>query len=300
MYKMLVPVLFCACLLANAAESKASAFFSAGKVPGEFRVDTGVVEGTLGLNGLSHGLNPLAAKSSGLPLSSPPGLLDFYRIFTTNHRHVESMRALPRETRLESPDTLRVHWPAADGRAYALTGVYRWRTPDTLDLEVIAEAKEGLPDFEVFLASYLSSEFPVSAVYTQTDGNPRTRVTAAEEAGAWQAFPRDKAAAAMVKDGRWNIEPNPVDWAMRDAYAFPLIFRRNEGSGLTVAVMTRPEDCFALLTPRQGDAHYSMYLSLFGRTLQAGETATAHVRMVFGVLDDASVLKRYETFLAGK
>lgn len=300
MYKTLVPILFCACVFANVVEADAPAIFSAGNVAGEFRVDSGVVEGVLGLEGRSHGLNPLTVKGSGLPLSSPPGLLDFYRVFTTNHRHVESMRALSRETRLESPDTLRVHWPAADGRPYALTGVYRWKAPDTLDLEVIVEAKVGLPDFEMFLASYLSSEFPVSSVYTATDGKTHTLVTAAEDAGAWQAFPRDKAAAAMVKDGRWNIEPNPVDWAMRDAYAFPLIFRRNEGSGFTVAVMTRPEDCFAVLTPRQGDAHYSMYLSLFGRTLQAGEMATARVRMAFGVLDDASVLKRYEAFLAGK
>lgn len=300
MYKTALPMFLCACVFAAAGEEKAPTFFSAGDVSGEYRVDTGVVEGVLGLEGHSHGLNPLTAKGSGLRLSGPPGLLDFYRVFTTNQRHVESMRALPRETRLESPDTLRVHWPAADGRAYALTGVYQWKTPDTLDLEVIVEAKADLPDFEMFLSSYLSSEFPVSSVYTRTEEGTRTLVTAGEEAGPWQAFPRDTAATAMVKDGRWNIEPNPVDWAMRDAYALPLIIRRNEGSGFAVAVMTRPEDCFALLTPREGDAHYSMYLSLFGRTLRAGETATAHVRMVFGALDDASVLKRYEAFLVGK
>ena len=300
MRNIAVLMFFFACFFASAGEVKTPACFSGGNVAGEYRVDTGVVEGTLGFEGRSHGLNPLSIKASGLRLSSPPGLLDFYRIFTTNHRHVESMRALPRETLLESPDSVRVHWPATDGRAYALTGVYRWKAPDTLDLEVIVEAKSDLPDFEVFLASYLSSEFPVSSVYTMPEGGSRTLVTASEEAGPWQAFPRDKVAAAMVKDGRWDIEPNPVDWAMRDPYAIPLIFRRNQGSGFTVAVMTRPEDCFALLTPREGDAHYSMYFSLFGRTLTAGEKATARVRMVFGALDDASVLKRYEAFLGGK
>lgn len=300
MYNILIPMMFCASVLAHAGEVNAPVCFSEGSVPGEYTVDTGVVAGVLGLEGRAHGLHPLTVKGTGLPLSNPPGLLDFYRVFTTNHRHVESMRALARETRIEGPNTLRVHWPAADGRAYALTGVYRWTPPDTLDLETIVEAKEELPDFEVFLASYLSSEFPASFVYTGAEGEARTLVTAEEDAGAWQAFPRDAAAAALVKDGRWDIEPNPVDWAMRDAYALPLIFRRNEGSGFTLAVMSRPEDCFALLTPRRGDAHYSMYMSLFGRTLHAGETATARVRLVVGALDDAALLKRYVEFISGK
>ena len=37
--------------------------------------------------------------------------------------------------------------------------------------------------------------------------------------------------------------------------------------------MAPPEECFAVATPCEGESHYSLYLSRFGRDLKAGETA---------------------------
>ncbi|MFO7774733.1 MAG: hypothetical protein R6W89_02935, partial [Candidatus Hydrogenedentota bacterium] len=224
------------------------------------------------------------------------GIANYYRVFTAGHRY-EDPRVLSRETSLETPDTVRVHWPASEDQPFALTGIYRWVAPDTLDLETIVEAEADLPDFEVFLASYLSSAFPASSVYAQTGEEETGMVTAEPEEGVWQVFPRDAEALAIVEDGRWEVPPNPVDWAVRPDFAGALIYRRAEDSDLTVAMMAQPQDCFALFTPERGEAHYSMYLSLFGRTIEAGDSARTTVRVIIGALDDDALLKRYQEFL---
>ncbi|MCX6619640.1 MAG: hypothetical protein NTY38_00890 [Acidobacteria bacterium] len=77
----------------------------------------------------------------------------------------------------------------------------------------------------------------------------------------------------------------------------PLGLRRDPASGLTVVRMAPPEDCFAVSTPQQKEGHYSLYLSLFGRTIQAGETALAHARMVVAVSPDSrQVVKTYRKY----
>jgi len=279
-----------------AATGTALDVFTAGAVPGEFLVKTDVVEGKLRADGLSNGFSPLKHLPTDTNLISIMGLLNFYRVFTTNHRYGEAMRSLPSEAVLEAPDTLRVHWPATEELPFDLTGVYHWVAQDTVDLETTVEAKIDLPDFEIFLSSYLSPEFPGSFVYAKTDTGNKF-IGAEPEHGVWQVFPRDAAAVKIVKDGRWDIPPSPVDWAVRPEFAAPIICRRNEKYGVTVAMMAHPEDCFAVFTPNYGEGHYSMYFSLFGKTLKPGEKINARIRMVIGVLDDAALLKCYEEFL---
>ena len=270
--------------------------FTPGDVPGEFLVKTDAVEGKLRADGLSNGFSPLKHVDTDTNLISIMGLLNYYRVFTTNQRYGESMRALPSEATLEATDTLRVHWPATEERPFDLTGVYHWVAQDTVDLETTVEAKTDLPDFEIFLSSYLSPEFPGSFVYAKTDTGNKF-IGAEPEHGVWQVFPRDAAAAKIVKDGRWDFPPSPVDWAVRPEFTTPIICRRDEKNGVTVAMMARPEDCFAVFTPNYGEGHYSMYFSLFGKTLKPGEKISARIRMVIGVLDDAALLERYEEFL---
>lgn len=271
--------------------------FSPGDVAGEYRIETALLRGLLGAGGASLGLYPLEYASGPIAVAGPMGLLNYYRVFTVNRRYGESMRALPSETTLEAPDTLRVHWPASDDRPFTLTGVYRWTKPGMLDLETIVEAGAELPMFDVFLASYLAPAFPVSSVYVKTEGGKAAFAAAETADGVWQVFPRDAAALEWVKDGRWDIDPSAVDWAVRPEFAAPLIYRRHEGSGLTVALMARPEDCFAVFTPHRGETHYSMYFSLFGRTLRAGQTVSARVRLIVGEFDDAALSAHYREFL---
>jgi len=291
-------VLVLASGVAHAEEDNVEAsIFTQGETPGEYHVDTETLHGTLGEDGRSFGLHPLHHAPSGISLTGAAfGIGNYYRVFTTNQRY-DDLRELPVETSLESPDTVRVHWPATEDQPFALTGVYRWVAPDTLDIETIVEAEADLPDFDVFLASYLSSAFPASSVYAQTGQQETGFITAEQEEGVWQVFPRDGEALAIVQDGRWEIPPSPVDWAVRPDFAEALIYRRAEDSDLTVAMMGQPEDCFALFSPERGEGHYSMYLSLFGRTIEAGETASTTVRVIVDALDEDALLERYQDFL---
>ena len=295
--KKSVVFLICGFMASAVAETIPIEAFAPGTVPGEFQVTTSDVSGTLRLGGISFGFSPFEHVPTETNLVSAMGLLNYYRIFTTNHRYGESMRAIPSEASLEGPDTVRVHWPAEEDRPFALTGIYHWITPDTVDLETIVEATDTLPAFDVFLASYLSEHFPASAVYVKAGENEKEFITAEPEDGVWQVFPRDDDARALVKDGRWDIPPSPVDWAVRPELAAPLVYRRAADSDLVVAMMARPEDCFAVFTPFRGEHHYSMYFSLFGDTLEAGNTVRARIRMVIAEMDDDALLARYQEFL---
>ena len=58
------------------------------------------------------------------------------------------------------------------------------------------------------------------------------------------------------------------------------------------------QNLFALCTPHQTEAHYSMYLSLFGCDLKAGQTARARARLLIAEkLSCTDAVKAYESYL---
>ena len=62
--------------------------------------------------------------------------------------------------------------------------------------------------------------------------------------------------------------------------------------------MSLPSDCFAVLTPFEAEPHRSMYLSLFGKDLKAGETARARARLVIQKnLPSEAIDPLYSTYL---
>lgn len=285
-----------------ALDVDASLHFTASDRAGQYSFNTGVLHGIVRQNGVSLGLLPVEHTVTGIPIASEPGLLTFYRIFTTNRRYGESARARPSNASVLPDGALQVLWPASEEHPYTMTAIYRWRDEETLDLETTVEAQVELPDFEIFLSSYLGARFPVTSVYVKhPEGGGSTGFMSAETAyGTWQVYPRDEKALSLVKDGRWTIPPNPVDWAVMPEMAAPLVYRREPETGVVVALMAPAKDCFAAFTPERDEPHRSMYLSLFGRTLQAGETARARVRLVVSdVLDDAGIVARYEEYVKG-
>ena len=117
--------------------------------------------------------------------------------------------------------------------------------------------------------------------------------------GTWQTFAREPAVWGLIRDGRWKLEPNPVDWVERPAYGAPLDIRRAPAAGVMAVIMALPTDCFAVSTPHETEGHRSLYLSLFGRDLEPGTTATARARLVLLPAGEGEAAQPfYQEFLA--
>ena len=263
----------------------------------EFTFDTGVLAGKLRASGKSRGLSSVVHLPTGVTLESSMGLFGHYRVFSANKRYGTAAWDWPSEAKLHNDGSVEVHWPSAEDRPFELSAVYRWVTPDTLDLETSVQAKTNLAKFESFLASYFADCFTNSSVYVRSN-NQQWLEPADKSFGVWQAFPRDDEAVSIIQDGRWKLAPNPVDWVIRPRLANPLAIRGCPANGLRAVLMSPPSDCFGVLTPFEAEGHRSMYLCLFGQDLKAGETARARARLIIvSKLPDAEVVRACDTYL---
>ena len=266
-----------------------------------FAFDTGVLRGKLRADGKSKGLSDVMHIPTGTKLDSSMGLFGHYRVFTANKRYGTGAWDWPSEAKLQAGGSVEVRWPAKDDRPFELRATYGWAAPNALDVITTVEAKTNLAKFESFLASYFSAGFTNSLAYVaESPGKPGfPGFFAAEPSfGTWLAFPRDDTAMAIFRDGRWTIAPSPVEWVKMPRLAKPLGIRRDSTAGLTAVIMSPPGDAFAICTPQQTEGHRSMYVSLFGQDLKAGETARARARLLVGTkLLDVDALKPYEAYL---
>ncbi len=268
---------------------------------GAWHFATGSLEGTLRPDGRSLGLAPLRWSDSQTPIADAYGVLSHYRVFTSERRFGNAAWEWPSAAAPAEDGGVEIHWEATEDRPFEMRAVYAWRAADTLDVTTTVTARERLPGFELFLASYFAGGFTSSRVYArQEPGGETGFLEAQRSAGVWQMFPRDEAAVAVIGDGRWRHEPHPVAWEIRPALAAPLALRRDQSSGLTALVMAPAEDCFAVSTPYSEEGHRSLYLSLFGRDIAAGETASARARLVVAPrLSDEDAVTRYRAYIEG-
>ncbi len=246
--------------------------------------DTGVLKGLLGAGGKSLGLQPVTHVASDVQMAGAFGILSPYRLLTSDARFGTAAWDWASKSELTPDGAVRVHWSPDKEHPLELTGVYRWAAGDALDLELTVKPQRELRQFELFLASYVNG-FPASLAYVRqsASGNAAGRfMEAVKSGGDWQTFPRDAAAAAIFSDGRWSRPPNPVTWKIMPRLAAPLALRRDAKSGLVAILMSRPSDCFAVSMPYGEEGHRSVYLSLFGHDLKAGQAASAGARMVVG------------------
>lgn len=248
-----------------------------------YEFDTGIIRGRLRGAGKDLGLTSTVHLPTDTKLSGEYGILSYYRVFTTNKRYGHAAWEWPSTSKLLPDGAVQVTWPRANDRPFEMVAVYRFRDDSTLDVETIVKADEDLSKFEVFLASYFNESFPLPKVYVaaspETDRKPAF-VTAKKSFGNWQMFPRNEVVLPIIHDGRWQKEPNPVDWKIMPPLAKPIAIRQGLKDAPTAILMAPPDDCFAISTPYEGEGHYSMYFSLFGRDIEAGQTATAHLRLV--------------------
>jgi hypothetical protein len=285
------------CLAQPQVKQPANAMLAfAASGPNEFAFDTGVLKGKLRAGGKSTGLSSVVHLPTGVRLDSSMGLFGHYRVFSANQRYGTAAWDWPSEAKLRQDGRVEVRWPSAEDRPFELSAVYRWTAPNVLDLETSVQARTKLAKFESFLASYFAEGFTNASVYAQLATQPGLEAVD-QSHGIWQAFPRDDQAVSIIQDGRWRFLPNPVDWVIRPHLAMPLGVRRCAGKGLSALIMSPSRDCFGVLTPFEAETHRSMYLSLFGEDLKAGESARARARLIIASnLSDAEIVRAGESY----
>ncbi len=284
----------------QATASERLRFLSSGEE--EYRFDTGTLSGTLRSGGKSFGLSSLVHVPSGTKLDGAAyGILSYYRVFAANQRYGHAAWDWPSTSKLLPDGAVQVDWPAGEDRPFELTAVYRLSQAGAIDLETTVKAREDLLGFESFLASYFAKEFAGTSVCVKTgsQSEPKPAFATTEQSfGVWQMFPRGGEAVSLIEDGRWQKAPNPVAWKIRQDLAAPLAIRRHEKNDVCAILMTPPDDCFAVSTPYKGEGHFSLYFSLFGRDVKAGQTATARLRMaIASAPTDEQILTMYRSYI---
>lgn len=248
---------------------------------GGYLFDTGVLRGHLHAGGASLGITEAYHVPSGARLDQSKGLLSHYRVFANGRRFGHGAWDWPSTASLLPDGRVEVRWADTNDRPFTLRAIYQLARPGVITVETHVEAREELRGFEVFLASYFDPAFTNSFVLVK--GRSRNGyANATPDKGEWQMYPRDAAARALAEDGRWKLEPHPVAWTFPAELAGPTAraFRRALGKGLLATFSADLADCFAVATPHQTEAHFSTYLSLFGRTLAAGQSARARVSLI--------------------
>jgi hypothetical protein len=207
---------------------------------------------------------------------------------------------------LLSDGAVAVRWPPAEEHPLEMIGVYRWVTPSTLDLEIEIKPNCDMPRFELFMSSYFTSGFLGSVRAMDETGARFVPINRGPDAkSGYVMFPRDQEAVEMIRDGRWKIPPNPVDWDVAHRLEVPLAIRRDQAVGLSAVMMCPPSDCFAIASPwnpagPQAGGYRALYLSLFGQDLRNGETARARCRLTIGQnLSDEQAIELYRGYIEG-
>ncbi len=261
---------------------------------GFYSFDTGVIKGKLRADDQSQGIPTFVDKEAGIELAygkNNPGIFSYYRLFTTNKRWGDTARGWKKTAEVLEDGSVKITWPPHEDHPFQMTAVYRWISPNTLDLETTVTPEIDMPDFEVFLSSYFNNFFKSYVSLKPKQHNPGENLFVPADVnplviGTYLAFPRDRESAQIINDGRWKYGPHPVHFSTTRYFAYPLCMKKDESHNITLLIMSRPQDCFAIempynMIPPDGiAAHNSIYLSLFGKNFQAGETAKAITRLV--------------------
>ncbi len=132
-----------------------------------------------------------------MELVATPGLLSYYRVFSTGVRYGEAVRDWPVVARVVDGGALEIRFPPAADHPMEITGTFRWRSADTLDLETTVKAAGALPRLEVFLSSYFAEGFDAS-VYVKPQP-------------LWRGTAGGDVASRLERTARWQLLDVPRD-----------------------------------------------------------------------------------------
>lgn len=241
---------------------------------GGFSFDTGALRGRLRAGGKSMGLQEVVEVATGRRLDRGYGWLGHYRVFANGARLGPGAWYWASEAVLGADGSVACRWPGGEGRPLELRATYRWAGATVIEMETRVRAIADISRLEVFVASYFDEAFTEAAV---ASGGGWVR--AGRERGEWQMFPRDARAAEWIGDGRWRLPPDPVAWVVREPFSRPMAIRGSPSLCREVVLAVSAGDCFALSCPHETEAHGSLYASLFGGELRAGEEGVVRCRL---------------------
>ncbi len=285
--------------------------FKPAQESGYFQFDTGTVRGKIQLTGKFQGIPELVFVPANVEVAMGgrlPGLFSFYRALSTNKRYDAAVRDWPTASKVLPDGALEVSFPPAEDHPLQITAIHRWVRPDTLDVVITVKPQQDMLQFELFMSNYFPPGFQ-SLVYVKPGNHSRGKPSfvpadwSPPVDGTYLYFPRDRQVGLMIFDGRWDYPPNPVQWSVVRYLAAPVAMRRDPKSGIAALMMSPPEDSFAIATPYNRTppdgvaGHNSLYQSLIGRDLAAGETAHARIRLVVGPITDEKAVELYEQYL---
>ncbi len=236
------------------------------------------------------------------------GFLNFFRVLVEGGYLTELRAEKPVVTPEKDGVTL-TYEPTIRRQAKVILR-FTFREPNIIDMDMAVETLANYEGFEVLLSAYLSEGFLSGAYVAEEEFS---EVTVPEQIritdqpmihGVWPFFPRDEAGAHLLTDerhqkGRWFWR-----MAIGRRYGLPMVFF-SQGE-VDVLLMGRPEDVYAVGATYEGDAendsiaaHRSLYLSMLGEDLAAGDSRRTQMRMIVGEFgsDPAKHEALYDEFI---
>ena len=261
----------------------------------------------------THHFSEVRHKPSGTLISPDEsnmyhvGLLNFFRVLIRGG-YLTELRA---EKPLIAPekDGVTLTYLPTIRRQAKVTIRFTFREPNIIDMDMSVETLAHYPGFEILLSSYHAPGFVSGAYVAKQEFGPvePEQIRIADQPmirGVWPFFPRDEAGANLLTDGRHQKGRWYWRMAIGRRYGLPMAFFSKDG--VDAILMGRPEDVYAVGATYSGDAdtdsivaHRSLYLSLFGEDLAAGEGRRTQMRMIiddFGS-DPEKHAALYESFL---
>lgn len=287
--------------------------FAMDRSSGMWRFETDEMEGLLDPVGARHGIKTLTHRATGVDVVHEKyDLLNLFLLFAQN-RCMGTAREYERDVKFEG-GRMTVLWPANDTHQAELEAVYELSGPATMDLAVTVRSNWPYPKYEVFLSNYFNQAmapwvYLQECPYVDPPDAPQWAAPTANDvfAGTGLVFPRDFHASRNSVDGRWTGIWALYQWNPQRMHELPICMQVDADSGVAAVLMSRPEDCYAVVTG-YANAHPEdpfgnqnpMYLSLFGEDLSPGDERTAHVRLAVIELDDEMLhpLEAYDEFIA--
>ena len=235
------------------------------------------------------------------------GLLNFFRVLIRGGYLTELREEKPLVK--AEKDGVTLTWLPTIRRQANVTIRFTFLEPNIIDMDMSVETMINYPGFEILMSAYMAPGFVSGAYVAKEEFGPvepeQIRITDQPMIhGVWPFFPRNEAGANLLTDGRHQKGRWYWRMAVGRRYGMPMAFF-NKGE-VDVLVMGRPEDVYAVGVTYEGDAekdnvaaHRSLYLSLFGEDLAAGEGRRTQMRMIIGEFgsDQNKHISLYEAFL---